>query len=128
MQRISWNILRNNWVDLYFFHPLSEFMSRLHEDRGADVLAVVLFSPEGEEVPPPKPPVYLLVLYRERVDFLSENLFLRERDPSGILNFFCYSLQSFKGMLQDNHPIARQALATGIVVHKTEEVLGDFIC
>lgn len=128
MQRASWNLLRNNWADKYFFEPLSEFLSRLHEDRGGNVEGVVMFSPEGEEVPPPKPPVFLLVLYKEPIDFLSENLFLRERDPSGMFNFFCYQSKGFKEMLNNNNPIARQALSTGIIVHETENTLEEFIC
>ncbi|RME62555.1 MAG: hypothetical protein D6778_11010 [Nitrospirae bacterium] len=124
MQRLSWNTLRDNWIDLYFFEPLSAFMTRLHEDRGKDVLAVVVFSPEPDlPVPPPKPPLYLMVLYRGEVDFLKENLFLRERDPSGILKFFPYSLDGFVQMLRDGHPIAHWAMKTGLVIHELEDCL-----
>jgi len=128
MQRLYWNLLRDNWSDLYFFEPLSDFMSRLHEDRGKDVLAVIVFSPEPEnEVPPKRPPLWVLVLYKEEIDFLKENLFLRERDPSGILQFFPYPLKGFKEMLKDGHPIAYAASKTGYVIHELEDCLEDIV-
>jgi len=128
MQKISWNLLRDNWADRYFFDPLSEFLNRLHEDRGGEVIGIIMFSPEGEDIPPPKPPVFLLVLYKDEVDFLSENLFLRERDASGIFNFFCYGIKGFKEMLNTNNPIARQVLDNGVIVYASEENIEEFLC
>ncbi len=124
MQRLSWSSLRDNWADLYFFEPLSEFMSRLHEDRGKEVLAVAVFSPEtDQEVPPRRPPLWVLVLYRSSVDFLKESLFLRERDPSGMFQFLPYSIDGFRAMLQQRHPIAYSAHQTGLVIHELEDCL-----
>ena len=127
MQRLSWDLLRQSWVDLFFFEPLSSFILRLHEDRGADTLAVVVFSPEGEAVPPPSPPVNILVLYRTPVDFLKDNLFLRERDPSGMLNFFSYGIDSFRNMINDANPLSIQALKTGRILFEIENVMEEFV-
>ena len=127
MQRLSWDLLRQSWADRYFIGPLSEFISRLHEDRGDDALAVVIFSPEGEAVPPPLPPVHLLILYRSPVDFLRDNLFLRGRDPSGILNFFSYGLDSFRKMIKDANPLSIHALQTGRILYETDNALQEFI-
>lgn len=120
-------MLRENWADQFFFEPLSEFISRLHEDRGAEALALVMFSPEGEKTPPPSPPVHLLVIYREPVDFLKEALFLRERDPSGIFNFFCYGIDAFRNMLRDSNPLVRQAIKTGLILFEAEDVMDEFV-
>ncbi|HHN64474.1 MAG TPA: hypothetical protein ENK09_03840 [Nitrospirae bacterium] len=127
MQRPSWNTLRQSWADLFFFEPLSEFLTRLHEDRGGEVVAVVMFSPEGGEIPPPAPPVHLLVLYQETVDFLKETQFLREHDPSGILNFFCYSLPDFQKMYKGSNPIAHQAVKTGLILFETDNRMEEFV-
>lgn len=127
MQRPSWNTLRQNWADLFFFEPLSEFLSRLHEDRGGEVIAVVMFSPEGEDVPPPVPPVHILVVYREHVNFLSETFFLREHDPSGLFNFFSYGISDFQNMYRESNPIAYQAVKTGLILFETDSEMEDFI-
>ncbi len=127
MQRLSWDLLRQSWVDLFFFEPLSNFILRLHEDRGADTLAVVVFSPGGEAVPPPSPPVNILVLYRTPVDFLNDNLFLRERDPSGMLNFFSYGLDSFRNMMNDANPLSIQALKTGRILFEIDNAMEEFV-
>jgi len=103
-------------------------MNRLHEDRGKEVLAVVVFSPEPqEEVPPKKPPLWILVLYKDNVDFLKESLFLRERDPSGMFHFFPYPIEGFKEMVKDSHPIAYAALKTGFVIHELQQCLEDIV-
>ncbi len=127
MQRISWDLLRQKWVDLYFFEPVSNFISRLHEDRGTETVAVVIFSPDGEEVPPPSPPVSILVLYSNRVDFLKDNLFLRERDQSGMLNFFSYGIDSFANMIKDSNPLAINALRTGRILYETGDRMEEFV-
>jgi hypothetical protein len=99
-------------------------MARLHEDRGRDVLAVVVFSPEpDQEVPPKRPPLWVLVLYRNEVSFLQESLFLREHDPSGMFQFFPYPIEGFKEMLKEGHPIAYAAQKTGYVIHELEDSL-----
>ncbi len=127
MQRLSWDLLRQNWTDQYFIESLAEFISRLHEDRGKDALAVVMFSPEGEPVPPLAPPVHLLVLYREPVDFLKDNLFLRRHDPSGLFCFFSYGIDSFRKMIEESNPLALQALGTGLILHETDASMREFI-
>lgn len=127
MQRASLDLLRESWADRYFFEPLAEFMARFHEDRGGETLSVVIFSPEGEELPPIQPPVHLLILYREPVDFLRDNLFLRERDPSGMFVFFSYGIDSFRNMLRDSNPLAIGALNTGLVLFEREGDIKDLI-
>ena len=127
MQRLSWDLLRQRWVDLFFFEPLSDFILRLHEDRGTDTLAVVIFSPEGQDVPPPSPPVDILVLYRTPVDFLKDNLFLREHDPSGMLSFFSYGLDSFKDMINNANPLSIQALETGRILFEVDNAMEAFV-
>jgi hypothetical protein len=119
--------LRQKWADLFFFEPLSEFLSRLHEDRGGEVIAVVMFSPEGEEVPPPAPPVHILVLYRDHINFLRESLFLREHDPSGLFNFFCYGISDFQNMYKESNPIAHQAVKTGLILFEIENTMERFM-
>ncbi len=127
MQKPSWNLLKERWADRFFSESLSEFISRLHEDRGKETLAVVIFDPDGETVPPDSPPVTLLVLYREDVDFLRDNLFLRSRDPSGILNFFSYGLDAFRRMVSEGNPIAMSAIRSGVIIYEKGEALAGFI-
>jgi len=127
VQRLSWDLLRQSWVDEFFFEPLSDFILRLHEDRGAETLAVAVFSPEGEDVPPASPPVDVLVLYRNPVDFLKDNLFLREHDPSGMLNFFSYGIDSFRRMVEGANPLSIQALKTGLIVFEIDNAMEDFV-
>jgi len=127
VQKPSWNLLKEQWADRFFSESLSEFISRLHEDRGKETVAVVVFDPEGGEVPPDSPPVNLLVLYREEVDFLRDNLFLRSRDPSGILNFFSYGLDAFMRMAAEGNPIAMSAIRSGVILYEREEALAGFI-
>jgi len=127
VQRLSWDLLRQSWVDLFFFEPLSNFILRLHEDRGADTVAVIVFGPEGETAPPQSPPVNILVLYRTPVDFLKDNLFLRERDPSGMLNFFSYGLDSFRNMVNDANPLSIQALKTGRILFEIDNAMEEFV-
>ncbi len=127
MQRPSWNLLKEQWADRFFSESLSEFISRLHEDRGKETLAVVVFSPDDDEIPPDSPPVSLLVLYREDVDFLRDNIFLRSRDPSGIFNFFSYGINAFGRMVSGENPIALSAVRSGVVIFEREDALSGFL-
>ncbi len=123
MQRPSWNELRKSWADQYFFEPLSELINRLHEDRGAQIELIALFSPEADkELTPQNPPIYLLILYNCDIDFLRENLFLREHDPSGIFEFFTYSVDEFKQMLNQGNPIALMAKDTGLIIFEKDNI------
>lgn len=123
MQRPSWDLLRKNWADLFFFEPLSEFINRLHEDRGAELQLLAMFDPVLEEVPPAKPPIYLLLLYNREVDLIKENLFLKEHDPSGMFDFFSYSVDAFRRMIKENNPVAVKALQTGVVLFEKDNIL-----
>ncbi len=123
MQRPSWSELRKSWADQYFFEPLSELINRLHEDRGSEIELIAIFCPEPDrELTPRRPPIYLLILYNCAVDFLRENLFLREHDPSGIFEFFAYSVDSFREMVGQKNPIAVKAKETGLVIFEKEDI------
>ncbi len=123
MQRPSWNELKKNWADKYFFEPLSELINRLHEDRGAQIELIALFSPEADRpLTPARPPIYLLILYNCEIDFLKENLFLREHDPSGIFEFFTYSADSFREMLGQGNPIALMAKKRGLIIFEKDGI------
>ncbi|RMG68290.1 MAG: hypothetical protein D6710_10305 [Nitrospirae bacterium] len=115
--------MKKSWADQYFFESLSEFINRLHEDRGGQLELLAVFNPlERDELIPQRPPIYLLVLYNTEVDFLKERLFLKEHDPSGLFEFFCYSVEAFRNMLRDNNPIALIARESGLVLFEKGDI------
>lgn len=124
MQRPSWNLLKEKWGNLFFFDSLSLFLSRLHEERQRALTGVILFDPWGRTLPPKYPPLYVAVIYREKIEFIKTNLKLRSLDHDGIIEPFCYAIEDFKRMLKRNNPLARQLL-NGIALYELNSGLKE---
>lgn len=125
MQRPSWNLLKEKWGSLFFFDSLSLFLSRLHEERQKALTGVILFDPWGRPLPPKYPPLYVAVIYREKQEFIKNNLKLRSLDHDGIIEPLGYGMETFKEMLRRNNPLARQALSNGIILYELNSGLKE---
>jgi len=120
MQRPSWNLLKEKWGNLFFFDTLSLFLSRLYEEKGKTLQGVLLFDPYGRPLPPKTPPVYIIVIYKNEVDFLKNVLQLRVLDHDGIIEPLGYGMNTFRNMLKRNSPLAKEAFKNGIVLYELE--------
>ncbi len=125
MQRPSWNLLKEKWGNLFFFDSLSLFLSRLHEERQRSLAGVILFDPYGKVIPPKYPPLHIAVIYREDVNFIENNLKLRNLDHDGVIEPFGYGIRAFKNMLKKNNPLAHEAIKNGIVLYELNSGLRE---
>lgn len=124
MQRPSWNLLKEKWGNLFFFDSLSLFLTRLHEERKNPIIGVILFEPYGKPLPPKYPPLHIAVIYREDVNFIENNLKLRNLDHDGIIEPIGYGIEAIKKMLKKNNPLARQLL-NGIILYELNSELNE---
>lgn len=125
MQRPSWNLLKEKWGNLFFFDSLSLFLSRLHEERKTPVTGVILFDPFGRVLPPKTPPLYLAVVYKEKEDFIKNNLNLKSLDHDGIIEPLGYGIETFKKMFKRNNPLVREVLKNGIILYELDSGLKE---
>ncbi|MCX7794320.1 MAG: hypothetical protein N2257_07970 [Thermodesulfovibrionales bacterium] len=125
MQRPSWNSLKEKWGNLFFFDGLSLFLSRIHEERTKAIAGVILFDPYERPLPPNYPPLYVLVIYKDEIDFLKNNLKLRNLDHDGIIEPIGYGIETFKKMIRKNNPLAKASLINGIVLYELNSGLRE---
>ncbi len=124
MQRLSWDSLKRDWAELFFYDSLSIFISRLHEEKGRDVRGIIIFDPLGRILPPRKVPVHLAVVYRDDINFIKDNLRLRRFLDDGIIEPFSYGVEQLKKMVMEKNPFAL-SIMKGIVIYELPEGLRE---
>ncbi len=124
MQRLSWDLLKRDWAELFFYDSLSIFISRLHEEKGRDVRGIIIFDPLGRIVPPKKVPLHLAVIYKEDIDFIKDNLRLRRLLDDGTIEPFSYGFEQLKKMVMEKNPFAL-SIMKGIIIYELPEDLRE---
>lgn len=124
MQRLSWDSLKREWAELFFYDSLSLFFSRLHEEKGRELKGLIIFDPVGRDIPPKKPPLHIAVLYSKDCDFIRDNLKLRKFIDDGTIEPFSYGMEQLKKMIKRKNPFAL-SIIKGIVIYQLSDDLNE---
>lgn len=115
MRKISLNILQKKLNSSIHFKALEKFLKELKKKES--VLGVILFGSLSKGEFLPHSDIDILVIFKNRVKFLENNLELRRMDNSGLIEPFGYGYEQLKIMLKEINPFIWDVFEEGLLLY-----------
>lgn len=114
MRKISLNLLQKKLNSSIHFRALEKFIRELKKNKS--VLGVILFGSLAKGEFLPQSDIDILVIFKNRVKFLENNLELRRMDNSGLIEPFGYGYEQVKIMLKEINPFIWDVFEEGLLI------------
>ena len=115
MRKISLNLLQKKLNSSIHFRALEKFIRELKKNER--VLGVILFGALAKGEFLPHSDIDILVIFKNRVKFLENNLELRRMDNSGLIEPFGYGYEQVKIMLKEINPFIWDVFEEGLLIY-----------
>jgi len=118
LHKISLSLLRKKLNSSIHFKALEKFLKELKKNES--VLGVILFGSLAKGEFLPHSDIDILVIFKNRVSFLENNLELRRLDNSGLIEPFGYGYEQLKIMLKEINPFIWDIFEEGLLLYAKE--------
>ncbi|MBS3772422.1 MAG: nucleotidyltransferase domain-containing protein, partial [Bacteroidales bacterium] len=119
MHKTSFDSLRKKLGSPTHFKAIEKFINEV--TKNGRVIGVILFGSLAKGEFLPHSDIDILVIYKDRVDFLENNLELRRLDDSGLIEPFGYGYEQLKRMLEEINPFIWDIFEEGLILYAAEE-------
>jgi len=115
LQKISLDLLQEKLNSSTHFKAIEKFLKKLQKNER--ILVVILFGSLAKGEFLPYSDIDILVIYKNRVGFLENNLELRRLDNSGLIEPFGYGYEQIKTMLKEINPFIWGIFEEGLLLY-----------
>lgn len=115
MHKISLSLLRKKLSSSIHFRALETFLNELKKTES--VLGAILFGSLAKGEFLPHSDIDILVIFKNRVNFLENNLELRRMDHSGLIEPFGYGYEQVKIMVKEINPLIWDVFEEGLLLY-----------
>lgn len=119
MHKTSFNSLQKKLGSPAHFQAIKKFITEV--TKSERVLGVILFGSLAKGEFLSHSDIDILVIYKDRVDFLENNLELRRLDDSGLIEPFGYGYEQLKGMIEEINPFIWDVFEEGLILYAADD-------